>query len=135
MTVLRIKLLRWATAAGPWLLGVYWVILYTLTHVPVPSGPPGSDKILHIAAYFVLAFLFSMVLYTRDVPTRRLVITTIVSLCAFAVFDEVTQELVNRHCDPLDALADSVGIVLGISALLWSTRRVFPGGEGRKEEG
>jgi VanZ family protein len=125
MTDSKTKLYRWATVASPWLLSIYWIILYTLTHVPVPSGPPGSDKLLHIAAYFVLAFLFSMVLYTRSVPTKRLIITTIVSLCAFAIFDEVTQELVNRHCDPLDALADSVGIVLGITAFLWLARRVF----------
>lgn len=110
---------------SPWLLAVYWVILFVLTHVPVPAGPPNSDKVLHVAAYTVLATLFATVLLTREVPKARLVRLTVVTLCTFAVFDELTQELVNRFCDPMDMLADAIGVLCGLGFVLTMSAKLF----------
>ena len=111
--------------SSPWLLAVYWIVLFALTHIPVPDGLPGSDLVLHLAAYFVLATLFTTVLLTRGVRGRRFVLTTIGVLFAFGVFDELTQMLVNRHCDPLDALADWVGVVCGMTVTWFVGFRLF----------
>lgn len=108
----------WIRRISPWLLGLYWIVLFTLTHVPVPEGLPGSDLALHLAAYFVLSCMFTTVLLTRGVRGRRLVLTTFGVLFAFGVFDELTQTLVNRHCDPRDMAADCVGVVCGL-AVAW----------------
>ncbi|MFK7821138.1 MAG: VanZ family protein [Planctomycetaceae bacterium] len=111
---------------SPWALAAYWVTLATLTHIPVPAGPPNSDKVLHIAAYFVLGYLFALVLHTRGFDSRRIMITTIVSLFTFAILDELTQELVNRYCDPMDAAADAVGVVLALLLFFRTRDHLFP---------
>jgi VanZ family protein len=111
---------------APWLLGIYWIVLATLTHIPVAVGPPNSDKVQHVAAYFVLGFLFALFLHTRGWEPRRIVITTIISLFAFAVVDELTQELVNRYCDPWDAAADGVGVLLALAVFFQLKDRLFP---------
>ena len=114
---------------APWALAVYWIILATLTHIPVPAGPPNSDKVLHVGAYFVLGFLFALTLHTRGFVARKLAITTIAVLFVFAVLDELTQELVNRYCDPWDAAADAVGVLLALGLFFLTKDRLFPAPE------
>ncbi len=110
---------------APWGLGVYWTILFTATHVPVPDGPPGSDKVLHFGAYLVLSVLFATTLHTRGAVTRRLVLLTIGVLFSFAIFDELTQMLVNRHCSALDALADWCGVLAGLGTFFFAVRKLI----------
>lgn len=119
------KRLALARAISPWALATYWTTLFVLTHVPVPHGPPGSDKVLHVGAYSLLAFLVALVLHTRGFAMRRIVATTVLVLFAFAVFDEVTQQFVNRVCDPVDAVADWVGVIVGLIVFLPIKRRFF----------
>ncbi len=118
MTSLRQILVRWLPVCSPWLLAGYWAVLFTATHTPMPAGPPASDKLLHFSAYFVLAVLFAVWRITRHAPTRRIVQLTIGVLFAFAVFDELTQTLVGRHCDALDAAADWAGISAALACVL-----------------
>jgi hypothetical protein len=45
-------------------LALYWVLIFTLTHVPTVGLPPtaGGDKAAHVLAYFVLSvFLYSAI--------------------------------------------------------------------------
>ena len=41
------------------LLIVYWLLLFTGTHIPLPNLPGGSgnDKLAHFAGYFLLSLL------------------------------------------------------------------------------
>ena len=103
-----------ARTVSPWVLIGYWITLFTATHVPVPAGPPTSDKLIHFGAYFVLSLLLSTVLLTRNVLPAKIVLWTVIVLFSYGVFDEATQALVDRHPDPLDALADWAGVVTGL---------------------
>lgn len=113
---------RLVRAISPWALAVYWITLFVMTHTPVPAGPPGSDKLFHFGAYFVLAALFALVLLSRGYTPRRTALLTIPVLCGFAVFDEVTQMLVDRHCDVLDGLADWAGVAVGTVSVIGARR-------------
>lgn len=110
---------------SPWLMAAYWIVLFTATHVPVPAGPPHSDKFLHISAYFVLSVLFACVLFTRGFDKWRLNKIVVIVLFIYAVVDELTQELVNRVCDPMDAAADAVGVLLGLWFFHAIAKRLF----------
>lgn len=95
------------------LLCLYWTALFIGTHIPLSRMPlPGqSDKTAHFAAYAGLAVLFCW--WTAESRFRWWSVFAI--LAAYAVADELLQYPVNRHPDVLDALADWVGILIGIA--------------------
>lgn len=85
----------------------------------VPSGFPGSDKLVHLAVFAALALTGRI----ADLPRGAL----LTGLLAHAVGSEVLQGLLplGRAADPRDALADVVGIAAGwASARLLSARFV-----------
>ncbi len=87
-----------------------------------PSAAPGpdfafKDKLLHIAAYGLLAFLFSRA-WRMTWPDRlsvfRLLLVSICFSSLYGLSDEMHQALVvSRHASAMDALADVVGSILG----------------------
>ncbi len=100
--------------------GIYWVVLFVMTHLPprqMPRGP-GGDKLYHFGAYLVLSFLLGAALW-HAFPVRRRVIPLLVVLAAMAygAVDEVTQILVGRACELNDWLADVSGAATAGAAL------------------
>lgn len=96
---------RWALAAA---VALQLAVLYWPTAPGVPSGLP-LDKLVH-AAVFGLVALTGV---RAGLPVRGVVAV----LLAHAVVSEVLQHLVlpYRSGDPLDALADAVGVLVGAS--------------------
>ncbi|MFD5829803.1 VanZ family protein [Lentzea sp. NPDC060358] len=93
------------------------VVLFT-PESGVPSSPPGTDKVVHITLFALLA-LTGLHARIRHV---------LVALVVYAGVSEVLQQLItplHRSGDVLDALVDVLGIGLGwaICAAVRSRRR------------
>ena len=114
--------------------GAYLLLLVVATHVPKPEDllgdlPRTSDKLLHLLAYAVLAALAAATLASagrwQTAPITRLAL----ALAAFGIVDEITQPLCGRTAEPLDWVADCLGIACGIAvvgALVSSLVRLRP---------
>jgi VanZ family protein len=114
--------------ARPWmraahgLLAVYWLAIFTLTHVrispPSPSLLPNADKIVHFVLYGLLAILFftarSMV---RPLMWRDYLIGMLI-FAVYGVADELLQIPVGRTCDAMDWVADVTGALAGTGLFL-----------------
>lgn len=76
----------------------------------LPSGPPVSDKFEHFAIFFLLAVTGRFAGHRTE--------ALLVGLLGYAVVSEVLQAVlpIRRSGDPMDALADAVGVVLGLAA-------------------
>jgi VanZ family protein len=109
-------------------LGIYWIILFVMTHLPPEilsrvlfslfSGgdevlEQGGDKRMHLLAYAGLAFLFTSWLWIRGADEFKLWTLTIVVLSGYAVLDELLQIPFGRNADFRDCLADWTGIAMG----------------------
>ena len=71
-----------------------------------------DDMILHCGAFMALSAAVSSLCLrcTRTIP-----LTAVVALCTYAIATELLQGfVVGRTCDPSDALANSLGITVGI---------------------
>lgn len=75
------------------------------------------DKVLHFAAFFGYALLWRW-----SGASARVVL---LSGLGFALFIEAWQHLlpIGRFADPYDALADAVGLLVGLGVWEWHTRR------------
>jgi VanZ family protein len=97
------------------------VVLFSLGPDPVPdtgSGLLGAvlERLPHAIAYAVLTG-FVLLSWTPEErrSIRRLVILA-VTLFAIGVVLEVTQRVVGRDAEPMDALANGIGVVVAIGA-------------------
>ena len=99
----------------------YWVFLFTMTHIPVKQIPHtgASDKLLHLVAYCVLAFLVASHLFLTRRWNRKAIIYAMLLLAFFAGFDELTQMLVGRSAEWKDWGADLLGIIIGTSLFVF----------------
>lgn len=99
------------------LVGVYWVVIFTLTHIPPPVDVDLDefDKLAHAGAYAGLAFLLGGVLTVwRGYQPRIMFSVWLLAFC-YGAFDEFSQRFVkNRTSDPLDLAADVVGATIGL---------------------
>lgn len=102
---------------------LYWVLLFTITHIPLKKGtiPKGTDVPLHFIAYAGLAFLLTWWLslkWDRLTPKRLLAIFVGVSL--FGMIDELLQGIPVLKREPSldDWFADTLGGLLGITLFL-----------------
>lgn len=92
-------------------LAVYWVLLFTGTHIPtIPSFAPRMwDKAQHFGAFFGLAMLLCWVIPTRRSPWRKFLTVAAIAML-YAAFDELTQGFVRgRSTDIRDFAADTLG--------------------------
>ncbi|MHC5191269.1 MAG: VanZ family protein, partial [Planctomycetota bacterium] len=97
-------------------LGIYWPVIFWLTHIPVPdvarqSGM--SDKTMHVLAFFVLAFLvwFAVCPYQKARWNRLKVWVVLATVIAYAAIDEYLQGFIpGRSADVWDFVADTVGV-------------------------
>lgn len=100
---------------GVAVLALYWVVIFTGTHLPeVPQILTSySDKIKHFSAFFGLAMLLCYVT-NGDNPYRRFgIIFALAS--AYGAIDEWTQSLVpGRTTDYWDWGADTLGAATAI---------------------
>lgn len=99
------------------LAGVYWVVIFTLTHIPPPVEVDIDeyDKLIHAAAYAGLAFLLGGVLTIWRGYQRTVLVSVWFLAFAYGAFDEFSQQFVpNRSADPLDLAADVVGATIGL---------------------
>jgi VanZ family protein len=103
-----------------WLLAAYWIALFTATHVPpyVPIVPgTGGDKLAHLLAYAILAFLIACYWQATAGWLGREHYFWIVIICAvFGVVDELLQIPVGRYASMFDWVADLFGANLGVIA-------------------
>ncbi len=92
------------------------------------------DLIIHASVFFVWTVLFynARVYNARIVGLgdrsqtpcfKRRIIWTIVVGMLFAIFDETTQPLFNRVADPLDAMADTLGVLLAAASIALCAKR------------
>lgn len=103
-----------------YLLAAYWTLLFAATHMPPPdlsALPKDTDKLLHFVCYAGLACLLGLWRSASGPLTLRSMGWVFVVVATYAVVDELLQIPINRKADTLDALADMVGALLGLSAL------------------
>ena len=101
-------------------LALAWaLVIWVACSVPSPEAPVGFlplsfDKWVHVGLFAVLGFLWA-----RAVPGRTWQV--LIGGIAFGVAIELWQglPLVGRTPDAADALADAVGVVLGLGAWRW----------------
>ncbi len=103
-------------------LGIYWPVIFWLTHIPVPdiarqSGM--SDKTMHVLAYFVLTFLiwFASSPYQKVQWSKKKVWILLAVVVWYGAMDEYLQGRVGRSADMLDFVADLFGVVLALGLL------------------
>ena len=102
---------RWLRARRLTLVGI-WIILATLTHIPVPASVPQirySDKLVHLIAYFPLGLLLPSC-HVRGLSLRWKCVAWI---AVYGVLDELLQIPVGRTASLFDWLADLLGATLG----------------------
>lgn len=107
-----------------WYLGLlpaYWVFLFCATHFPklrLPGAPPDSDKVLHLGAFGLLAFVFWRFFEAQGQrPSKKFVLGAAVTLLGYAAIDEYLQQFVGRSTDLGDWIADAGGIVIVLAVL------------------
>ncbi len=115
-----LKPLRWPRCwLALWWLAVLGTIVVCLIPPPPIPLPENSDKVEHFLAYFLLA-ASAVQIY----PRRAALIWAAVGLVALGIGIEFAQGAltVNRMADPMDALANSVGVLAGMAIVFTPLR-------------
>ena len=98
----------------------FYTLLLTYMLLSPPKGLPqelplfeGADKVVHVVIFAVLSFLYKAT-FSRQAFGRCFLI-----LILYGIATELAQEYMHlgRSGDPLDLLADAIGIVLGYRAM------------------
>ena len=101
------------------ILTLYWLFLTYMLLSP-PKGLPqelplfeGADKVVHVVIFAVLSFLYKATFFRQAFGRCFLI------LILYGIATELAQEYMHlgRSGDPLDLLADAIGIVLGYGAM------------------
>ncbi|MFZ5576263.1 MAG: VanZ family protein [Pseudomonadota bacterium] len=100
--------------AGGW-LGIALTLVFSLGPPTVGEDDSGLDKLAHLAGYALLMFWWAQLVVARR---WRLALAVI----AFGAAIELLQGLTPaRQPDPVDALANATGVLLG-----WGIARLLP---------
>ena len=100
-----------------YVLAGYWVLLFTATHYPrvrIPGEIPSSDKLVHFAAFAILAVLWSRTFERRS---TRFFVGSTVGLVAYAGLDEWLQQFFGRYTDVNDFIANALGVLVAMIAI------------------
>lgn len=119
-----LKPLRWPRAwLALWGLAILVVVVVCLMPMPaMPPLPDNSDKIEHLLAYFFLAALAVQLF-----ASRRALWIVAIALVAMGIGIEIAQGALTeyRSADPQDALANTVGVLLGMATLFTPWRNLL----------
>jgi VanZ family protein len=94
---------------------LYAVLVLVLSLLPDTGGPShGWDKANHFIAYAVMSFLFMRAAAAEGVSSARSAIAAVGAATLFGIGVEFLQSLTpTRQADALDALANTLGALLG----------------------
>jgi VanZ family protein len=98
-------------------LVLYWLTMFTATHVPrAPQPlPPGfTDKWQHYVAYSGLGFLLAAWWRLRRPLTFRAGIRLFAIAALYGALDEMTQPFFGRDAELLDWRSDLIGALSGL---------------------
>lgn len=113
----------------PWLWAGLWsalvAVVVVASLVPItdlPPVPPGTDKLEHLLAYFVLA-AGAVQLFAK----RLALLSVCVALALLGIGLEQVQAAMalGRQMDPRDALANTLGVLAGLATQLTRWRDVL----------
>ncbi|MFV0446251.1 MAG: VanZ family protein, partial [Planctomycetaceae bacterium] len=112
LTRLQSRVSTWTRWSGQVLLCTWWLLMFTATHIPMPSKVGDSqvpDKLIHFLMFLGLGFLLPLWRGWSSALTwrRRLALFGIVTL--YAIADELLQIPVGRTAEWLDGAADLAG--------------------------
>ena len=105
---------------GLWALAIAVVIAVCLMPPPpLPPLPDNSDKVEHLLAYFVLAAC-AVQLFSG----KRALAFVALGLVVLGIGIEIAQGLLTttRAADPRDAVANTLGVALGMATVLTTWR-------------
>jgi len=109
--------------------GLYYglVFYYSSGNFRIPIEAENADKGLHLAEFAVLGALLAFGWFRASKASFRLkIMIVLASGLVLGSLDEVHQMFVpGRHPDPLDALADTLGVALGLLIYaFWHRRKI-----------
>jgi VanZ family protein len=98
------------------LLTIFWLSVFIATHLPKVPRAIGkvSDKTLHFAAFAILGYLLTWVLFSRHREFVRLATLVLAIIAIYGAVDELLQIPVGRRCDFWDWVADMIGAAVGL---------------------
>jgi VanZ family protein len=115
-------------------VGAYCALIFLASSIPgsdVDTGPPGTDKLLHLIEYLILSFLLFSAMRSQfpKVPSGRVFIFVCILSTLYGISDEIHQRYVPlRECDPVDMILDGIGSALGAYwAMIRSLRKADAG--------
>jgi VanZ family protein len=101
-------------------------LIFALSSMPDPMPPLTQrvwDKGLHFVEYGTLAALLVIAFRASGARGWRALVMAVVAASLYGVTDELHQAFVpNRSCDYRDWIADTIGGVLGASAVALALR-------------
>ncbi len=105
--------------ASLWWLAVLGLVVVCLVPPPPLALPAGSDKVEHFLAYFILA-ASGVQLYRRGRPLLWMGL----GLVLLGIGIEFAQGALTatRVADPLDAAANTIGVMVGMATVLTPLR-------------
>jgi len=113
-------------------LPAYWVFLFCVTHFPklqLELGIRASDKIAHLGAFGLLAFLLWRFAESFGRPLGgRFVWLAALGMGVYGALDEWSQPFFNRSADVVDWTLDFLGAVVVLGLLEWRRRRAHAKG-------
>ena len=114
-------------------LAVSWAgLIFYLSSQPGIDAPmlfPGQDKLFHLIAYAVLGFfaMGSVRPSASGQHTRQQIWLVVLLVMFYGISDEIHQYFVpGRSSETLDALADALGALLGVWAMVYLVRVFGP---------
>jgi VanZ family protein len=96
---------------------LYWLTLFTLTHVPPRRLPPiSNDKTAHFIGYGLLASGLMISLRVSGRLRSGSAVTVLAIALAYGAIDEWTQKLpfIHRSCELADWHADAAGAAVAV---------------------
>lgn len=98
-------------------LAVYWIALFTGTHMPSPPSVklPHGDKLQHFTAFFGLGLLLCWAIPTRRRLPRKLLVVLTLAL-SYAALDEWSQRFAPRRTVDLhDFYTNAAGVLCAVA--------------------
>lgn len=115
-----LKPFRWPWLwAGVWSCAVAAVVVLSLAQLPDIDLPPNSDKVEHVLGYALLA-AGAVQIFAK----RLALFSTCVLLVLLGIGLEFAQNALTsyRQMDPNDALANTIGVLLGLATVMTPAR-------------